>query len=80
VKASDISEFELLEYIQKRRQNWELPTPDLVWMERGFPLKVVYAKLQKLLDRGLIEYGVSLRTGWLTPAGERRLEELRTKT
>lgn len=37
-------------------------------MER-WPRKLALAKLQSLADRGLIECGVSLRSGWLTPAG-----------
>ena len=45
-------------------------------MARGFPEKVVYAKLAKLERRGFIEYGVSLRTGWLTDAGRAALQRL----
>lgn len=41
-----------------------------------FPEKVIEAKLYHLDDRGLIEYGVSLRTAWLTPEGVALLEAL----
>lgn len=32
----------------------------------GAPEKVVYAAMERAYDHGLIEYGVSLRSGWLT--------------
>ncbi len=33
----------------------------------GCPFKVAYAAMIRAADRGFIEYGVSLRTGWITP-------------
>ncbi len=36
----------------------------------GCPEKVAYAAMERAADRGFIEYGVSLRTGWITPKGE----------
>lgn len=45
-------------------------TAEALLMERtGAPLKVVYRAMERADDRGLIEWGVSLRTGWLTPKG-----------
>jgi len=41
--------------------------PDVVSLliERtGAPSKVVYSKLQRLVDRGLLNFGVSLRGCW----------------
>lgn len=35
--------------------------------------KVVLTKMEKLADRGYIEYGVSARTGWLTDKGRSAL-------
>ena len=44
--------------------------PHDVLMERhGAPFKVVYAAMERTSDRGFIDYGVSLRTGWLTAKG-----------
>jgi len=48
------------------------PTPDVGLADR-FPAKVVLAKMDKLLDKGLVDYGVSLRTSWLTSKGEEAL-------
>lgn len=35
----------------------------------GQPFKVCYRAMERAEKRGLIEYGVSLRTGWLTDKG-----------
>lgn len=71
MKASDIDERELLQMIAEHEAG-RLPYDVLV--SRGIPEKVVYAKYEKLDRRGLIEYGVSLRTAWLTAAGAARLQ------
>lgn len=34
-----------------------------------FPDKVLYRAMERAHRRGLVDYGVSLRAGWLTPAG-----------
>lgn len=49
-------------------------TPDKVLADR-FPLKVIMARMDQLCDRGFIDYGVSLRTAFLTPRGASWLEE-----
>lgn len=36
--------------------------------------KVCMAAMGRACDRGLVEYGVSLRTGWLTEAGKALLD------
>lgn len=35
----------------------------------GQPMKVCYRAMERANRRGLLDYGVSLRTAWLTPAG-----------
>jgi hypothetical protein len=35
----------------------------------GQPAKVVYRAMERAYSRGYIEYGVSLRSGWLTEKG-----------
>lgn len=37
---------------------------------------VVYAKINRLVDRGLLEYGVSPRGAWLTTEGQHQLNIL----
>lgn len=36
----------------------------------GQPEKVCYRAMERALRRGYLEYGVSLRTGWLTEKGK----------
>lgn len=40
----------------------------------GQPEKVCYRAMERAERRGLIEYGVSLRSGWLTDAGMQLLK------
>jgi len=40
----------------------------------GQPFKVCYRAMERAADRDYIEYGVSLRTGWLTGKGKALLE------
>jgi hypothetical protein len=51
------------------------PFADQILIRNGVPPKVVLRKMERLADRGLIEYGVSLRTAWLTEAGRRALAD-----
>lgn len=37
--------------------------------------KVIYAAMERACNHDLVEFGVSLRTGWLTPAGHALIEE-----
>lgn len=52
------------------------PLPKAPWpydllMERtGECFKVCYKSMERACDRDLIEYGVSLRSGWLTDKGK----------
>lgn len=39
--------------------------------------KVCYRAMERANDRGYVEYGVSLRTGWLTPKGKALLEGMK---
>lgn len=41
--------------------------------------KLVYKKMEQLADRGYLDYGVSLRTAWLTEKGLEALSQM-TKT
>lgn len=36
----------------------------------GQPKKVVWRAIERTCDKGYLEYGVSLRTAWLTEEGE----------
>lgn len=41
------------------------------------PEKVCYRAMERASERGLVEYGVSLRTGWLTEKGKDLIKEVK---
>ena len=41
----------------------------------GEPMKVCYSAMERAEKRRYIDYGVSLRSGWLTEKGKKLLEE-----
>lgn len=47
---------------------------DLLAEWTGQPIKVCYRAMERAAERDLIEYGVSLRTGWLTDKGKALLK------
>ena len=49
------------------RREWPY---EILQRTTGQPEKVCYRAMERACDRDLIEYGVSLRTGWLTDAGK----------
>lgn len=48
---------------------------DLLHKMTGEPEKVCYRALERAASRGLVEYGISLRTGWLTKRGKETISE-----
>lgn len=64
-------EVRLMESHMAKTYKW----PEEIIMEKtGCPAKVAYAAMERAYNRGYIEYGVSLRGGWLTEKGERALK------
>jgi len=63
---------EILDGIAKRaRDGVDEPFADEVLQRQtGAPWKVIYAAMERAGDRDLIEWGVSLRSGWLTRKGK----------
>lgn len=66
----DIPTREVLEQQQKWWENKELPFTYEVLGQKYGSEKLVFMKMQKLLREGYLEYGVSLRTAWLTEKGK----------
>lgn len=57
--------------VLKRQKEW-CENKDLPFTYEAFPQwpeKLIYRKMEKLVDKGYLEYGVSLRTSWLTDKG-----------
>jgi hypothetical protein len=56
-------------YTAAKRVNHARFPYDFLMEETGAPFKVCYRAMERAERRGLIDYGVSLRTGWLTDKG-----------
>jgi len=48
---------------------------DILMQWTGEPEKVCYVAMERADDRGYIDYGVSLRAGWVTDEGAELLEQ-----
>ena len=48
---------------------------DLLALWTGEPEKVCFRAMERAFNHGLIEYGVSLRSGWLTEKGLQLLKD-----
>jgi hypothetical protein len=40
------------------------PTPDIV-LAGKYPVKVIMARMQQMVEEGILNYGVSLQTAWV---------------
>lgn len=73
MKRSDISDH-LVCCVHAYWQTPPLPkaatTTEMLVRITGAPERVCMAAQERALDRGLLDYGVSLRTGWPTDAGK----------
>jgi len=72
MKTSDISDKAVCEAVaQYQASRKPAPFPyETLAKQFNCPEKVAYRALERAERHGLIEYGVSLRTGWLTEKGE----------
>ena len=65
----DVTDKRVCEVYQKLEKEMSKFPYELLAKETGQPEKVCYRAMERASDHGLIEYGVSLRTGWLTEKG-----------
>lgn len=72
----DIPIEEVLIQQQKWWDNKSLPFTYEVLAEKYGSEKLVYKKMEQLDNLGYLEYGVSLRTAWLTKKGEEFLKNV----
>lgn len=81
MKRSDISDKEVCEavaYYQKMihaRLDTDFPY-EMLAKKFGCSEKVAFSACERADEHGLIEYGVSLRTGWLTDKGKALLDSM----
>ncbi len=74
-KRRDISDLEVCLAVAEYRQDvFNRPFPyEALAKKFNCDEKLAYSACERACDNGLIEYGVSLRTGWLTEKGKELL-------
>jgi hypothetical protein len=70
MQLKDIPTKEVLEQQQKWCENKDLPFTYEVLGKKYGSEKLVFKKMEKLANENYLEYGVSLRTAWLTDKGK----------
>jgi hypothetical protein len=76
-KRADITDLMVCEAVRDAKGTNEWPY-ELLARQTGVPEKVCFRAMERAFDHGLLDYGVSLRSGWLTEAGEVLLKESET--
>jgi hypothetical protein len=64
----DVSDAQVLQAYEDEAGGWA--RIELLMERTGQPEKVVWRAMERACDRGYIEYGVSLKAGWLTESGK----------
>lgn len=78
--TKDISDIQVINaYIQSRQSNFDEWPYDLLQRTTGQPVKVCYRAMERAASRGFIDYGISLRTGWVTDKGMALLNQQRQR-
>jgi hypothetical protein len=64
MKRSDLTTYEVLSAVQKLGQTF-----GYCHLVEKYPVKIVDAAFEREVGLGRLNYGVSLRTAWIEPAG-----------
>lgn len=64
VQVKDISDDEILDCIRARLRG-EIRDMPPAHLAAKYPPKVVERKMEKMIDRGILEYGVSVHSAWI---------------
>ena len=79
MKRSDISTLTVLMGCKAAHTTYECMSYEAINNICPAADKVIYAAMGREVDKGLIDYGVSLRTAFLTADGETMLNKLLSK-
>jgi len=74
----DITDLQVVLAYEKAKSGALFPY-EVLQKETGLSFKECNAACARADSRGLIDYGVSLRTGWITEKGRRLIEENSTQ-
>lgn len=69
MKRSDIPTRAVLMACHKFHNDDDLAPWKILMDEFNAPQKVIYAAMEREVSKGHLDYGVSLRTAWVTPKG-----------
>ena len=72
--TKDISDIQVIKAYLEYKQTRHFPY-DILYRDTGQPIKVCYRAMERAEKRGYIDYGTSLRTGWVTEKGYGLLKE-----
>lgn len=76
MKRSDIPTIEVMKAYHQYSTDRMGDFPTKILMDKfNAPEKLVYSAIRRDYDNGLIEFGVSLRSGWLTNKGVELLRD-----
>lgn len=78
MKRSDISDLEVCRAVAEYQKDiWKSPFPyEALAKKFNCDEKLAFSACERAYDNDLIEFGTSLRTGWLTEKGENLLREI----
>lgn len=78
---TDLQVCEAFAQMRSRREAGELGVyvDDILHQQTGEHMKVCFRAMERACSRGLVEYGVSLRGGWLTDGGNALIESAKHK-
>ncbi|HEY5581243.1 MAG TPA: hypothetical protein VIK56_08775 [Rhodoferax sp.] len=76
--TKDITDLQVLQaYDDSKKTGYSIGWPeDLLQQRTGQPEKVCACAVERAVGRGLIDYGVTLRSGWLTEKGASLLSNI----
>ena len=73
MKRSDITDLDVV-VACANREKYQFISDKLKEKFPLYPIKVIMSAIERASDRRYLDYGVSLRTGWLTDNGKALLE------
>ena len=71
--TKNISDDEVVRAYVKSRSTINF-ADEILTEETGEPIKVCLSAMRRAMNRGLIAYGFSLRSGWITNLGQRLID------
>ena len=70
MKTSDITDAQVCRAYAEWADSRDLFADQVLMLMTGAPYKVALRAMERSARRGLVEWGVSLRSGWLTERGK----------